>query len=311
MSNIEKIGALNFSDLDGEFYLASLIKAALDRELLSTADYSKINESINSEIARVIIRASRGKSSSVRSEVAMTIAESVAFTVSMALKKEPTPDLALKRLKSDNMLNIFLDGTKAINTKINYVKHIYSLTKKEIIPINNDTYNGFMPAIAGFVKEYNPDYTAHFTHITADYPMAVKIEKLAGVEFIAKYVEAFYYENKFLTYFGKDKINQILSEKTGRTSSVFNIFSTVLCISMLRLISEMPLTGAMLSATDKTDLIETVNENSLRSAKDELWSILNVKEDGAKNYADFCFENYILPDLERNGAKAFIISTFG
>jgi len=311
MSNIEKSGALNFADLDGEFYLASLIKASLDRELLSATEYNKINNSVNEEIARVIIRASRGKSSSVRSEVAMTIAESVAFTVSMALKKEATPELALNRLKVDSMLNIFLDGAKVISTKLNYVKHICSLIKKELLYVDNETYNGFLPAIVGFIKEYNPDYTAHFTHITADYPVAVRIENLAGVEFIAKYAEAFYYGNKFLSYVGSERIRLLLSEKYGRTTAVFNVFSTVLRISLLRLISDMPLTGAPLSASDKEDLIGSLSPSSLSAAKNELWDLLKIKEDGAKKYADFCFDNHIVPDLERNGPKAFILSTFG
>ncbi|MBQ3100812.1 MAG: hypothetical protein IJC50_07470 [Clostridia bacterium] len=311
MSDIEKHGALTPDDLDGEYYLASLIKASLERELLSTAEYNKIRNSVNTEISRVIIRASHGKSSSVRSEVAMTIAESVAFTVSIALKKESTPESALTRLKSDNILNIFLDGTKIIATKLSYIKHVYSLIKKEIISVDNETYNGFLPAIAEFIREYNPDYTAHFTHITADYPTAIAIEKLAGVEFIAKYVDAFYYENKCLSYLGKERIKELLSEKAGRNTSVFNIFSTVLKITLLRLISDMPLTGAQLSDSDKEDLISLITVESLCSAKNELQNLLKIKEDGAKKYADFYFDNYIIPDFERNGSKAFIFSTFG
>lgn len=311
MTDIERSGALHLDDLDSEYYLVSLLKVASDRGLLSEKEFKRINDEVNSEIARVIIRSSHGKSSSIRSEVAMTIAESVTFTISMGLKKEPNPDLALKRLKADNILNIFLDGTKAISTKLKYIKHIYSIIKKDIVAVDNETYKGFMPAIAGFIKKYNPDYTAHFTHITADYPVAINIEKLAGVEYIAKYIEAFYYENKLLALLGEKTIESLLTEKIGRVSSVYNIFSTSFRISLLRLASEMPLTGAPLSKNDKNELINFIDTSLLCRVKEEFFKLIKITEGGAKDYADFCFKNYILSDLERNGAKAFIVSTFG
>lgn len=311
MTDIERSGSIHNEELDGEHYLASLLKLASERELVSKEDFKKISDNVNAEISRVIIRSSHGRSSSIRQEVAMTIAESVAFTISVALKKEPTPQQALNRLKSDNMLNIFLDGAKAISTKIKYVKNIYSLIKKEFVSIDNETYNGFMPAIVGFINEYNPHYTAHFTHITGDYPVAINIDNLAGVEYISKYIEAFYYENKFLNYFGAQKIKDLLFEKAASATSVYNVFSTVFRISLLRLISEMPLTGAPLSESDKEDIIDILDPSLLIKARDELYSIIKIKEGGAKKYADFCFENNIIPDLERNGAKAFVISTFG
>lgn len=313
MNNIEKSGALYSDEIDGEHYLLSLLATAKERELINEKEFRKITDAINCETARVIVRSDHGKSSSIRSEVAMTIAESVAFTISMALKKEATPEIALKRLLSDNMLNIFLDGEKAIVTKLNYIKHIYSLLWKQIVVINNETYCRFLPSIEVFLKKYNYNYTAHFTHTTADYPVAVTIENLAGVEFIAKYVEAFYYENKFLAYFNKDRANKLLKEKKYSETTVFNAFNAVFCISIIRLISKMPLIGAPLSASDKSDVISALNNDPslFTKAKDELYSIIKIKEDGAKEYANFCFDNIILPSLKNNGAKAFITSVFG
>ncbi len=313
MTDIERSGALYNEDIDSKHYLASLLKIATERELITQNEFDKIKAAINSETARVIVRYSKGKSTSVRSEVAATIAESVAFTVSMALKKEPTPILALKRLTSDNMLNIFLEGAKTITTKINYVKHICSLLSKQIVYVNNDAHCEFIGNIGRFLKQYNPDYSAHFTVITEDYPVAIDIDRLAGIEFIAKYIEAFYYENRFLSLFGKDKVNTLLSEKKFNKVSIYNVFKTVFCIALFRLISDMPLTGAPLSESDKKDVAYLLKNDSglLIKAKDELYSIIKIKEDGVKEYADFCFDNFIYAELKNGSAEGYVNSIFG
>jgi len=54
-------------------------------------------------------------------------------------------------------------------------------------------------------------------------------------------------------------------------------------------------------------MIHSINEINVR----EYISLVKKINDGAKKYADFCFDNHIVPDLERNGPKAFILSTFG
>lgn len=313
MTEIEKLGALRHEDIDSKDYLASLLKTSIDLEMLGQNEFENIKSSLNSEIARVIIRFGKGKSSSIRSEVAATIAESVAFTVSLALKKEPSPALAIRRLCSDNMLNIFLDGGKAISTKFNYVKHIFSLLSKQCLSISNDAYNGFIYNISTFIREYNPDYSAHFTVITQDYPVAIDIANLAGVEFIAKYIEAFYYENKFLSLFGKEKVNALLSEKKFSRISVYNVFKTIFSIALIRLIADMPLTGAALSSSDKEDAASILKNDpqALLGAKKEMYSQIKIKEDGVKEYADFCFENFIYPELIQGVTEKSITSIFG
>lgn len=313
MTELVNTGSLFQDEIESDHYLASLLKIAIDREIINDSEFKKIKNSLNSEIARVIVRLSKGKNTSVRTEVASTVAESVAFTVSMALKKEKTPYLALKRLINDNILNIFLDGSKVINAKLKYVNHIGALINRECITINNDAYNGVRINFKNFIKGYNPDYTAHFTIISEeDYPTAVKIENLLGVEFAAKYFEAFYYESKFLSAVGQNTLNSLLREKPFSQSSIFNIFDFIFSLSLLRIISDMPLIGAPLSKSDKNDL-SVILENKpslLISAKETFLSSLKIKEDGVQKYTDFCFENIIYPRLINNGSKLFVNSIF-
>ena len=313
MTEIVNTGALFHDNIDSEHYLASLLKLAIDRDIITDTEFKRIKSSLNSEIARVIVRLSKGKSSSIRSEVASTIAESVAYTVSMALKKEETPYLALRRLTDDNILNIFLDGTKAINAKLKYVKHVGALISSVNIKINNDAFNGVLNNFQSFIKSYNPDYTAHLSVIgEEDYPTAVKIENLVGVEFAAKYFEAFYYESKFLSAIGQNTIDSLLREKPFYSSSIFNIFDFIFSLLLLRIISDMPLNGAPLSASDKEDLIAELENNPslLIGAKDELMQVIKIKEDGVQKYTDFCFENIIYPRLTNNDAASFVRSVF-
>lgn len=313
MTDIVNTGSLFQDDIDSEHYLASLLKIALNREIITGFEFKKIKTALNSEIARVIVRLSKGKSSSVRSEVASTIAESVAYTVSMALKKEETPHLALRRLNSDNMLNIFLDGTKAISAKLKYVKHIGTLINRSSITVNNDAFNSVKVNFQSFINRYNPDYTAHFSIFSEDdYPTVIKIENLVGIEFAEKYFEAFYYELKILSAFGQGALDSLLREKPFSATAVFNVFDFIFTLSLLRIISDMPLIGAQLSKNDKIDLIyELENDPSLLiAAKNKLSNMLKIKEDGVQKYTDFCFESIIYPRLLSNGAKLFVNSVF-
>jgi len=87
----------------------------------------------------------------------------------------------------------------------------------------------FWEYFTGFFKLYNPEYSAHEIHITADYPTANPITDLAGIEFIEKYLEAIFYENMFCCQFPAKNINSMLcGYMSGYSELVINLFTFVL-----------------------------------------------------------------------------------
>jgi len=92
-------------------------------------------------------------------------------------------------------------ATKAVHYKI----------LQKLVDTKNEFYRAtIVDGIKGFYKLYYPDFGAHEIHITADYPIYNAIPKLAGIEFIHAYLNAFYYENQFCYYFTPGYIHRLL-----------------------------------------------------------------------------------------------------
>lgn len=81
-------------------------------------DKNALQAGLYALLCELAARASKGKSSSLRIERAEELLESAMFSLGMALKAEPTPEEALKKLKSTQIRTLFAEGQKLIGRKI-------------------------------------------------------------------------------------------------------------------------------------------------------------------------------------------------
>ncbi|MEG1972700.1 MAG: DUF6179 domain-containing protein, partial [Oscillospiraceae bacterium] len=92
MDSIKKIQVLDRHLLREDAYFTSLIKEALQHQLLSDFDIKRIQTDTLKLLSSRIKDFTRGESSSVRSEIAESIMQSNLFAISIYLKSLPTPD---------------------------------------------------------------------------------------------------------------------------------------------------------------------------------------------------------------------------
>ncbi len=211
MTNIEKHSGICTDSLSKEFYLKSLLQEAREKEKLSEYGLETVQMQALRLLAAAIERYTRGKSSSVPVEAAQEIMKSIFYTTGLYLKSLPDAECALAAVKAKPLETLCLQGRAAIRVKLNTAKHLYRLVRETRLQTENESYNATVDeGIQSFFALYNPDFEAHETPASIDYQLANPVWDVAGVEFMAQYLENLYLENQFCSYFDSRILHQIM-----------------------------------------------------------------------------------------------------
>lgn len=265
MDSIKKFEVIKRADLNEEAYFTSLIKEALQHGLLSDFDVKRIQTDTLKLLAFKIKDFTRGESSSVRSEIAENIMQSNLFTISLYLKSLPSPDEAVGVINTENLFDIYKNGIKKIEVKMNTAKYLQDKVIKTMIKTENYIYNSTVTrGIAGFFKIYDKDFDASEIHMTADYPLYNPVKNLVGIEFMEKYIESLYYENVFCNYFPSEEIHHLLLGYDEEYKDfVFNIMREVLTCAVGCVLTETPIADLQLTPV-KIQQIDTLFRNKTK-----------------------------------------------
>ena len=238
-NSLEKIRVLDKALLSGENYFQSLLEQAQSKGLIGGSDIERVQFDCVNLLAGKVEHFNSGDSSSIRIETAQNIMASILFTIGLWLKTYSAPDDALAALLNDPVKELWQKGRKRIDTMVSVTKALHSKLLHQLVDTRNVFYRSTLEdGIRGFFKLYDPEYSAHEIHITADYPLLNPIPELAGIEFIKTYVEGAYYENQFCAYFSAENIHQILySYEKGYSELLINIYEPVLLAAIGRVIA--------------------------------------------------------------------------
>ena len=137
MLELMSAGQIDAAALAADNYFLSLLAAGAKQGILTDADLARLQSESLALLAAQTAVYTGGESSSVRTETAQALLDSVFYTLGIALKGFPTPDAALQALKSRSLAVLLTEGQDGIR---------------------------------GFFRLYRPALFANETHITADYP---------------------------------------------------------------------------------------------------------------------------------------------
>ncbi|NLK95786.1 MAG: hypothetical protein GX275_11485 [Clostridiales bacterium] len=284
---ISKISYINRDRLNDELYFQSLVNEGYKLKLISEIKVEEIKINTFRILKEKVSSFTGGNSSSVPSEVAENILKSVLFTIGIELKSFINPDDALKEIIEKDLLKVYNHGREKLELMIKDAKRNYRNLLINKLDSENITYNETINyGIQGFFKLYNPEYSAHEIHITADYPVINNIDNLLGIEFISKYIKSIYLENKFCNYFNTSDIHYLLLgyEKEYK-NLIINIFEIVItnalgCVLLKKNPMRLNINGReneLLYKSLLKDSKEEVNSKVLSSWK-ELISILKIED---------------------------------
>lgn len=248
MADVEITSKIKRETLNCENYVQSLLEQAYLEHLLSDIELEQIQLDCLALLSKLTERFNNGNSSSIRVEKAQDILLSTMFTVGVYLKTF-LPDEAVAMLQKDGIESAYTQGRKRIDRLIKQTKMRHYALVGRLLPTKNTFYNDtIVGGIMGFFKLYNPEFTAHEIHITADYPVYNKTERLLGIEFIAQYLDQLYYENAFCTHFTADNIHRLLRRYDACYEDLlFNLYEPILTTAL----------GCSIAGTDAAELVIT------------------------------------------------------
>lgn len=215
--------------LNPKYYFQSLLEQAHACELLSGEEVLKIQADLLPILAGQAEKWSKGRSSSMPTEKAQNMMESICFVIGIHLKTFDRPEQAINILKTESLGTIFEKGMKRVQRKIVVSQHLQKYILSHLFATPNEFYySTIAEGISGFFKLYRPEYSAHEIHITADYPVLFGRPELNGIEFIEQYLRCIDAENAFCTCFDARKIHHLLCGLTRDYQSIpMNLFEPV------------------------------------------------------------------------------------
>lgn len=242
MGNIEKISKIKRENLDGEHYFETLLEQAYAAQLLSEVELEKIQLDCLALLAKKTERFNGGDSSSIRIEKAQSILSSLMFTVGVALKAYPSPDDAVSALQHMGVKPVYEEGRKRIDRLVEQAKVYHWSLTQHLLQTKNVFYSStVVDGINGFFKQYDADFAAQEIHITADYPVYNKTERLLGIEFILQYLKQLSCENLFCMHFSSEEIHHLLcGYEEHYENLLLNIYEPVFAAALGCVIAEAP-----------------------------------------------------------------------
>ncbi|MEG2117745.1 MAG: DUF6179 domain-containing protein, partial [Clostridia bacterium] len=230
MNNIERITLIKSDMLVDTQYLKSLTEAAFFVGILGDFDLERIQLGLIEVLDHKIKRLTDMRSSSVPSETAEALINSIIYSIGLGLKQYPTPDDAASALRTDSISQIYGAGNQFAEKMHGDLKNFYSILRNSAIKTDNSDYVDIIAKeIPDFLKSYNAYYYSHITPDFIAYDICRPIKNKMAIEYAKTYMESLYYENKFCRYFAPDEIASMLRVFNKSYSALrINIYMIVL-----------------------------------------------------------------------------------
>lgn len=268
MNNIEQISKIDVTKLSKEFYFQSLLQEAFIQGELSSKESERIQLECLKLLADCTERFTKGKSSSVRVEIAQGIMASNLFTIGLYLKSLPNVTAVLFHIVNEPIEKLYEYGHGILKRKINVAHYFFHLVGKTKLQTQNHAYNttidqGFKP----FFDTYEINFHAHEIPSDIDYQLIHPVTDLAGVEFVIQYLENLYYENLFCSYFDATVIDEVMC---GYDESYKNLLDNI-CEQVLQNALGCQLLNKPLSSLDfNASELDTLNSELINYHQTQL-----------------------------------------
>ena len=211
MLELMPAGQIDAAALAADNYFLSLLAAGAKQGILTDADLARLQSESLALLAAQTAVYTGGESSSVRTETAQALLDSVFYTLGIVLKGFPTPDAALQALKSRSLAVLLTEGQDGIRRRVTAARARHRRLIDALFETENVFYRTTAAdGIRGFFRLYRPALFANETHITADYPPLLPITGLCGIEFIERYLACLMAENRFLRCFQPKQVHLLL-----------------------------------------------------------------------------------------------------
>ena len=194
--------------LDGNRYLESLVEQGAAAGLFSPEDKERLQNQAQGLLARQARKYTGGDTSLPR-ETAAELLKSALYTAGLALARE-APEAALQRLREEGLDAVFQAGQACLRRRLTRAELMHRRLCQGLFPLKNVFYRGSLSqGIGGFFRVYRPDFFAHETRVTLDYPLYLDARRGTGILRVEGYLQAAIHENRFLGYFSPREVEAL------------------------------------------------------------------------------------------------------
>lgn len=209
---MNELQIINKEGLECDRYLISLVNEGQRAGLLSDMAGTQVQAGILNVFRQVMIRYTKGKSNTLRIEMAEELMESLLFALDLHLMNQDTPEKAIDIISSVGIENLYTEALETLHCYVQETVKIYESIEEQRTPVHNDVYNEtFQDAIPKFLKEYDPVFFAHNSGSDIDYPLNYDDLSGRGIRYIRNYMETFLLEDHFCGCFMSYQIERLIN----------------------------------------------------------------------------------------------------
>lgn len=253
MVNILKKNAVLNMSLPESAVLQSLLEQALQHGLLTDVELQHMQTQIIKLLTKQLKRFTHGDSCSVKSETAQSIMLSILYTIGIYLKSLSDPDLCLNCLRQNQINDLFQEGRNIIDLRISEAKTLLSVINHDGLTFINQAYSDTLEnGIPAFFTAYDPEFAAHETPGSIDYPLSNDQMDSTGIVYIHHYLQQLYREDTFCLNFPGEDIQCLLRGYHDHSEDLLlNIFELVFAQSLGSVMAGKPAHQLNISQQDR------------------------------------------------------------
>lgn len=270
-SNIEKPGIINKKRLDPNQYTISLLKEGVRVGLIDQEGMQAFQNRIMTLLADMIMKYTRGESTSVKEETAQRILLSVLYSLDAWLCTFYYPEDALDLVKAGQLKDIYQQGLARVELCQTQSEEIYHEIVNHKLAVPIEAYHATIDeALPEFFKKYDVLFAAHDTMAGIDYPLLFDNMRIQGVFYIRQYLETLAMETYFCRLFSVRDIRKLLYNygriyRIDYKEALINIFEIVLTNSIFSIISRQPATVLSITREQYMQLLEQLQDTNKTS----------------------------------------------
>ena len=148
--------------LDRNHYTDSLAAEAERAGILSEADTARIRGDLLGVLGDVIGYSSEGRSSSVTTDHARQMADSILYNIGTVLRSAPTPDDGARMLRDTPVRDLYARGYQINREKWEEAKRLWGRVRNTRLRDGGEDYDRAIERnIRIYLKDYDPRLSAH------------------------------------------------------------------------------------------------------------------------------------------------------
>lgn len=245
MSNEMIIGrkAIEKDRLEPDQYTISLLKEGMRLELVDRQAMYSIQEQVICIMRDLIMRYTKGDSTSVKVETAEGILSSIYYCIDAYIRNLNSPEEGLEALKSGSLAEMHRKGMELVAECAGEARKLYGHIVRTRLDVPLIAYNATIDeALPEFFEKYGVVFEAHEIMGSIDYPLAMDDMKLRGVYYIKNYLETLDIETRFCRLFPVKAVENAL-KGYGRLCHVdyreplVNIFELIINYSIFSVLA--------------------------------------------------------------------------